>query len=326
VSGASSAAVTSQDVAAAYQHCEQVTKTQARNFSYGIMLLPAAKRQALSAVYAYARRIDDIGDGDLPAQAKVAALSQARGEIAALAGGGPAPHDDLVLVALSDAAARLPIPLAAFDELIEGCEADVRGTVYQTFDDLEHYCRCVAGSIGRLSLGVFGTADMAAAAPLADALGVALQLTNILRDIREDLGHGRVYLPAEDLAKFGVTLDPASPPWWGVGGSGQPAPTTEIEQLIRFEVQRARTWYASGLRLMPMLDWRSAASAGAMAGIYLRLLDHIEARPGEVLQGRMSLPGQEKIMVAVRALAGRTPRPPAGVAPATPARGPGGTS
>ena len=100
----------------------------------------------------------------------------------------------------------------------------MRGTVYQTWADLEHYCRCVAGSIGRLSLGVFGSADPAAAAPLADALGVALQLTNILRDIREDLGNGRVYLPAEDLAQFGCTLDPAEPPWWGIQPPGRPAP------------------------------------------------------------------------------------------------------
>jgi phytoene synthase len=179
----------------------------------------------------------------------------------------------------------------------------------------------VAGSIGRLSLGVFGAADQAAAEPLADALGVALQLTNILRDIREDLGNGRVYLPAEDLARFGCTLDPGSPPWWGETRDGaQPAPppgdTASMERLIRFEAERARSWYATGLTLMPMLDWRSAASAGAMAGIYLRLLNHMYATPGAVLLRRMSLPAKEKLMVAVRSLAGRTPRPPAGVPPA----------
>src|SRR6266536_3256218 len=145
------------EVRAAYQRCELITKSQARNFSYGIRLLPADKRRALSAVYAFARRVDDIGDG-----------------------------------ALADAAGRFAIPLGAFGELIDGCEADVVGTRYGTFGDLEHYCRCVAGSIGRLSLGIFGCQDTAVAAPLADALGVALQLTNILRDIREDFGNGRV--------------------------------------------------------------------------------------------------------------------------------------
>ncbi len=216
------------DVPAAYRHCEEITRSQARNFSYGIRLLPPAKRGALSAVYAFARRIDDIGDGELPPEQKLAALGQARAEVDALAAetespsGTPQVQDDPVLqdpvlIALADAGRRFPIPLAAFGELIDGCEADVRGTSYATFDDLHHYCRCVAGSIGRLSLGVFGTRDVATAAPLADALGVALQLTNILRDIREDFGTGRVYLPAEDFKRFGTELRP--------NGSGGPPPT-----------------------------------------------------------------------------------------------------
>ncbi len=121
-----------------------------------------AKRRALSAVYAFARRIDDIGDGLLPAADKVAELERARADVTALAGGGRPGQDtaaDPVLAALADAASRYPIPLAAFGELIDGCEADVRGTSYASFAELEHYCRCVAGSIGRLSLGVFGSAD-----------------------------------------------------------------------------------------------------------------------------------------------------------------------
>jgi phytoene synthase len=303
----SAVAPTSPDVRAAYEHCEQITKAQARNFSYGIVLLPGDKRRALSAVYAFARRIDDIGDGDLPPDDKLAALAQARGQVTALSSGAPAPQDP-VLLALADAATRFAIPMPAFGELIDGCEADVRGTTYRTFDELEHYCRCVAGSIGRLSLGVFGSADPSAAAPLADALGVALQLTNILRDIREDLGNGRVYLPADDLARFGCTLAPGDP---------LPGDTAGLERVIRFEAERARGWYAIGLRLMPMLDWRSAASAGAMAGIYLRLLHHMSAAPAAVLQRRMSLPTKEKLMVAAASLAGRTPRPPVAAQPVT---------
>src|SRR5262249_37244003 len=131
-----------------------------------------------------------------------------------------------------------------------------------TFAELEHYCRCVAGSIGRLSLGVFGSTNAAAASPLAVALGVALQLTNILRDIREDLANGRVYLPAEDLRRFGCTLMPLA------DNGRSDVLGDELADLIRFEGQRARDWYAAGMRLMPLLDWRSAASAGAMAGIY----------------------------------------------------------
>src|SRR5215467_2710306 len=297
------------DVHAAYRHCEEITWSQARNFSYGIRLLPPAKRQALAAVYAFARRIDDIGDGDLPKPAKLAALADARASVTALdAQPGPAedlaPGGDLVLVALADAAGRFDIPLTAFGELIDGCEADVRGTTYRTFDDLLHYCRCVAGSIGRLSLGVFGTDDVATAAPLADALGVALQLTNILRDVREDYLGGRVYLPAEDFERFGCSLEdgalqagPVQP------GPGDSANGDKLAALVEFEAQRASAWYTKGLALMPLLDWRSAASAGAMAGIYFRLLERIAATPRVVLERRMSLSTLEKALVAARSLA-----------------------
>jgi 15-cis-phytoene synthase len=296
------------DVRAAYRRCEEITWSQARNFSYGIRLLPPAKRQALAAVYAFARRIDDIGDGTLPAPEKLAALDEARAALSALLDGGPRDAGDQVLVALADAGDRFDIPLAAFGELIDGCAADVRGVTYQTFDDLLHYCRCVAGSIGRLSLGVFGTTDPAQAAPLADSLGVALQLTNILRDIREDYASGRVYLPAEDFARFGCTLG-AGP----AAGPGQ----DKLAALVEFEADRARTWYASGLALMPLLDRRSAASAGAMAGIYYRLLEHIAASPAAVLTRRVSLSAGEKALVAVRSLAATALRPPRPRGPGT---------
>jgi phytoene synthase len=324
------------DVSAAYRHCEEITRSQARNFSYGIRLLPPPKRRALSAVYAFARRIDDIGDGSLPADEKLAALGQARAEVMALAAETESPsgtrqvqddalhqdalhqdalhqdalhqdalhqdalHQDPVLIALADAGRRFPIPLAAFGELIDGCEADVRGTSYATFDDLHQYCRCVAGSIGRLSLGVFGTRDVATAAPLADALGVALQLTNILRDIREDYGTGRVYLPAEDFKRFGAELRRS--------GSGGPAADPKLVELVVFEADRARDWYAQGLQLMPMLDRRSAACTGAMAGIYYRLLQSISASPDAVLHRRVSLSAGQKATVAAKALAGATLR------------------
>ena len=173
----------------------------------------------------------------------------------------------------------------------------------------------MAGSIGRLSLGVFGSRDPDAAVPLADTLGVALQLTNILRDIREDLLNGRVYLPAEDLERFGAVLRPER----ADALAGEPG----LEELMRFEARRAFGWYATGMRLLPLLDRRSAACTGAMAGIYLRLLEHIVADPAAALRQRQSLPGKAKAMVAVRALAGiAQPVPDAGgtglaAAPAT---------
>lgn len=279
------------ETAAAYRHCEQIVHTQARNFSYGIRLLPPPKRHALSAVYAFARRIDDIGDGADPAERRLARLADARGELDALIAAAP-PAGDPVLVALAAAAARYPIPLDAFAELIDGCEADVRGSSYKTIDDLVRYCRNVAGSIGRLSLGIFGAADMAAATPLADALGVALQLTNILRDVREDRLNGRVYLPAEDLERFDCALDLETDP------------PERVSALVRFEADRAREWYGTGLGLLPMLDRRSAACTGAMSGIYRRLLERIAADPLTAVATRMSLPPWEKALVAVRALSG----------------------
>ena len=286
----------------AYRHCEQVTRTQARNFSYGIRLLPGGKRRALSAVYAFARRVDDIGDGTLPAADKLAALEDARASVAALEAGTAAGGDDLVLIALADTARRYPIPLGAFGELIDGCVADVRGTRYANFAELEHYCRCVAGSIGRLSLGVFGSRDLGTAEPLADALGIALQLTNILRDIREDLVNGRVYLPAEDLERFGAVLRPDR--------ADALAGEHGLQDVVRFEARRAFGWYATGLRLLPLLDRRSAACTGAMSGIYLRLLKQIAAAPAAALRQRQSLPGSQKAMVAARALAGIWDRVP----------------
>jgi 15-cis-phytoene synthase len=290
----------------AYRECERITWSAARNFAYGIRLLPPEKRRGLAVIYAFARRIDDIGDGTMPAQEKIAALQSARQQLLGLT---RPPADDPVLLALADVERNFPVPIPAFGELIDGCVADVRGTSYQSFDDLLYYCRCVAGSIGRLSLGIFGTShDAAQAAELADSLGVALQLTNILRDIREDHQNGRVYLPAEDLAKFSVDLGddlPQSPPAPG----GKPFPPDPLgpgfARLVEFEAERARDWYATGWKLLAMLDNRSAACTGAMAGIYRRLLDRIAAEPAAVLRGRVSLSGREKAMVAVKALAGR---------------------
>jgi phytoene synthase len=282
------------DVDQAYAECRRITRTQARNFAWGIRLLPAAKEAALSAVYAMARRIDDIGDGDLPPDDKRRLLEDARD-----AATNPAGHpDDAVCVALADAAKRLPIPLPAFGELVDGCEMDLAGRRYDTLDDLVEYGRCVAGSIGRLSLGVFDpplAGDTERASGYADALGVALQLTNILRDLREDLTAGRVYLPQQDLALFGAEMR------LGAGGRLDPC-DGRLAEVIRYEAARAQTWYDRGYRLLPLLDRRSAACCAAMAGIYRELLTRIAADPSQVLRGRLSLPARDKLRVAARAL------------------------
>jgi phytoene synthase len=273
----------------AYRACEEITRREAKNFGYGIRLLRVPERHALSAVYALARRIDDIGDGVAPPAQKLVELARVRESLHALHAVG----DDPVLVAVAAATDRYQLPLGAFDELIDGCENDVRGTSYATFDDLVVYCRLVAGSIGRLSLAVFGTTD-AGAVELADDLGVALQLTNILRDVREDRGNGRVYLPAADAVEVGCPPDL----------SGSPA---ALAELVAFECARAHEWFERGLQLLPLLDRRSRACVGAMAGIYYRLLVHIERDPMAVTSRRISLPAAEKVWIAGRSVVGGRP-------------------
>ncbi|MGP8163510.1 MAG: presqualene diphosphate synthase HpnD [Acidimicrobiales bacterium] len=277
------------DIALAYRRCEAITRREARNFFYGIRLLPEPKRAAMSALYAFARRVDDIGDGAGTTGEKQEALARVRDEIVQVASGHP-PCDDAVLVALADAVAHFPIPVDALGEIVTGCEMDCRRERYATFEELTAYCRCVAGSVGRLSLGVFGSADAATAPELADRLGIALQLTNILRDIVEDRDEmGRVYLPVEDLARFGCERDATGPPDALVG-------------LLRFEAGRARLHYEKGLGLLDLLDRRSRACVAAMAGIYHRLLDRIEKDPLAALDHRVSLPAWEKAWVTVRSL------------------------
>ena len=271
-------------VAAAYAETRRVARASGSSFYTGMRVLPADRREALFAVYALARRIDDVADGPLPREQKEAQLVELRSELHAIE-----ESRDLVFVAVRDAAARYPIPLSAFDDLLDGAEADVRGTEYERFEELVQYCRYVAGSIGRLCLGVFDTSDRAAAEPLADDLGVALQLTNILRDVRDDLAGGRCYLPSEDLDQFGCRVENG-------------ALTGDAELLLAFEAERALTWLEHGLSLVPLLDGRSARCVLAMTCAYQRLAERIAAAPARALQRRVSLPGWEKRFVVAKTL------------------------
>jgi 15-cis-phytoene synthase len=274
----------------AYRSCVRTTRHAAANFYYGISLLPRPKRWAMSAVYAFSRRVDDIGDGSLSDATKLAALSVERDRVELLRE-GRVDSGDPVLIALADAQPRFDLPLDALTSLIDGVELDVRGTTYETFDELVVYCRHVAGSIGRLCLAIFGAGDREMATPLADDLGVAMQLTNILRDVREDGECGRVYLPAEDLRRFGID-DPVT------------APPDALAGLIRFEASRNREWFTRGLALADLLDSRSSSCLLAMTGIYRGILERIERQPAEVLQRRISVPAWEKAWLAARSLAG----------------------
>ena len=272
-------------IAAAYDECRRIARESGSSFYAGMRLLAPERRGAMFAVYALARRIDDIADGPLAAAEKLAALEVVQGELVAIHA-----SDDPVFVAVADAARRYPIPLGAFDDLVDGAEMDARGANYETFDDLVVYCRRVAGSIGRLALGVFETSDRSRADGLADDLGVALQIGNILRDLSEDVPGGRVYLPRQDLERFGVAAVD--------GRLDGPA-----ELLVAFEAQRGLGWLERGLYLVPLLDRRSGSCVLAMTGAYKRLLERMAADPAAALRGRPSLRPWEKGWVLARSLA-----------------------
>jgi phytoene synthase len=325
------------DIVRAYEQCEAVTRAEAANFFYGIRLLQRERRRAICAVYAFARRVDDIGDGTLPHEEKLRLLEVEGQALAAVEGRAPeaiegrapeaiegraperppASGADPVMIALADAYTRFPLPAGALGELIEGVRMDVEGVTYEGFDDLVLYCRRVAGAIGRVCLAIFGLRDEAgvdrpSAERLADELGVAMQLTNILRDVREDAENGRVYVPAEDLRRFGLVSADGRPAAEVIAELAREAgaPTDGhggrqgVAALVRFEASRARHWFDRGIALTRLLDRRSAASVLAMAGIYRRLLDRIEADPERAVRERMSLPAREKAWVAARGMLG----------------------
>ena len=270
----------------AYEECRRIARASGSSFYAGMRLLPADRRRALFAVYALARRVDDVADGPLRPDEKLGGLARLRLELVSIR-----ESRDPVFVAVADAADRYPIPLSAFSDLLDGAEADVRGIHHATFADLERYCRWVAGSIGRLALGVFDTTDRDRAEPLADDLGVALQLGNILRDLGDDLRLGRSYLADEDFARFGCS----------VRGSRIEG---DVELLVAFAAERALAWLERGLELVPLLDRRSATCVLAMTTSYRRLIERIAFEPALALGSRVSLPPWQKRLLVARALVG----------------------
>ncbi|HEX6762321.1 MAG TPA: squalene/phytoene synthase family protein [Gaiellaceae bacterium] len=270
----------------AYEDCRRLTRSSGSSFYAGMRLLDPERRRAMFAIYALARRIDDIADGSLSREAKLRHIDELRGAL------HRADPDELTLLAaVRDAARRFPIPLDSFEELLDGAESDVRGRRYDTFAELEVYCRCVAGSIGRLCLGVFGPVDPAAAEPLADDLGIALQLGNILRDLADDLRRGRYYLPAADLARFGCRM---------AGGTIH----GDAELVVAYEAERALERLERGMQLVSLLDRGSARCVLAMTVAYRALVEQIAADPALALRRRVSLPSWQKRLLVGRSLAG----------------------
>ncbi len=274
-------------VATSYRVSRGIARARARNFYFGIWLLPRERRDALCAIYAFMRHADDVADGDAVVADKMARLREWRADLdRALAGdcaGNP------ILPAFHHAATRYRIPPEYFHELLAGAEMDLTVHAYATFDDLYQYCYRVASVVGLCSLQVFGFSDPAAK-NLAERCGVAFQLTNILRDLREDAATGRTYLPEEDLRKFGLT--PAS-----VASS---AADSAFVNLVHFEAQRAREFYEQSRPLIGMVHKESRPALWTMISIYWNLLETIDRNPAAVLRGRVSLPTMDKAMLAAR--------------------------
>ena len=271
-------------VAEAYAECRARARSAGSSFYTGMRLLPPRRREAMFALYALARRIDDIGDEPGDDATKLRRLEELRASLDEIDSA-----QDPVLVAVADVLRRYPVPIAAFHDLLDGVESDVRGKTYGTFEELEVYCGQVAGSIGRLAVGVFDARERPRASRLANDLGVALQIGNILRDVREDLALGRHYLPEEDLARFGCayTAD-------GIEGP--------VELVLAFEAQRGLEFLERGLELVPLLDRRSAACVLAMAGGYRKLLTRIALHPSLPLAQRISLNRWDKTVVLAKSL------------------------
>jgi len=265
-------------------HCRHVAKSRAKNFYYSFVLLSPEKKNAMCAVYAFMRYCDDLSDE--PGATKTAMDRWRTALTDALAG---KPDDSPVWPAFLDAVTRYRIPHEYFFDMIEGVASDLVVHTFQTFDELYRYCYRVASVVGLTIIHIFGF-DSPDALVLAEKCGIAFQLTNILRDIREDAGLGRVYLPSEDLDRFRVSA----------AELGQGRRTEAFERLMEFELARARVYYTESAPLVGMVDQDSRKSLRALIAIYSGLLDRIADTPSDVLTRRISLPTVEKVWIVLR--------------------------
>jgi phytoene synthase len=261
----------------AYAEVQRLTRRRARNFAYGIMVLPREKRHAIAAIYAFARRVDDIADGELPEEDKRVRLERLRASLERPA------DDDAMSVALADARTRFPIPERALHALIDGGLQDLEQARYADFEELRGYCLKVAGAVGVACVAVYGSEDV----ERAETLGVALQLINIIRDVREDWELGRVYLPQDELASFGVTEADIA--------AGNV--TSAWHPFMSFQAERARVYLQDGLGLLGSLDRRSALCVSTFASLYRATLDRIEARGFDVFDGPPHLSALTKLRI-----------------------------
>ncbi len=291
-------APTASQLHMAYSVCRSIARGAAKNFYYGFVVLPRRKRNALSAVYAFMRRCDDIVDDNrlnfVERQNKLAEwLDKVHRALAAQ------PTDDPVLLALTDAQRAYQIPIGLLDQLAFGTAADLEygpdepcaagplAARYRTFEELRQYCYGVASVVGLVCIKIFGYRDPAAET-LAERCGLAFQLTNIIRDVREDVAMGRVYFPQEDLAQCGLTATDLD---------GARIDLSRVRPLLALEADRARDYYRAGEDLIPLVSEDSQPALWVLITIYRRLLEKIAANQYDVFSERVRLTIPEKLTV-----------------------------
>jgi phytoene synthase len=284
-------------VQAAYAACRAIARKKAKNFYYAFVALPASKRDAICAVYAFMRRADDLSDDESLsiADRRTALEGWLSNWHQALAG---APTHDPVLLALLDAQRRFVIPPQLLDQLVQGTATDLepssvgsgRLSAYATFADLYRYCYLVASVVGMVCIRIFGYLDPQAE-KLAEETGIAFQLTNILRDVREDAQRGRLYLPLEDLERCGVTASSMTE----ISSGRQLTP--QQRQVLAIQAERAGQFYKSAEALLPLISPDSRAAMWVLVTIYHRLLRHIEQRNFDVFSARIGVPAYEKLSI-----------------------------
>jgi phytoene synthase len=273
---------------ASYRYCEKVTKQRAKNFFYGIRLLPPDRRRSMCAMYAFFRYCDDVSDGDVVGS-KADLLAQWR---AAIDGGESGTSQ--ILPAFYDAKQKHAIPSQYFHSMIDGVETDLSKSRYASFEELYRYCYCVASTVGLVCVHVYGFDHSGPALQMAEWRGIAFQLTNILRDVAEDLSLGRVYLPQDELARHGLSQQDLM----------EARKTPALEEFLRFQVARAAEYYARAEGLEAHVDAASRGSLQAMTSIYQALLHKVGQMGCSVLKKRARLSTVEKLRLAGKTLLG----------------------
>jgi phytoene synthase len=278
---------TKPDLDASYDLCQRITKAEAKNFYYAFRTLPSHKRRAIYAAYAFCRVCDDISDEDLPLEEKIEGFTHTR-KLLARAHNGES--DEPVIAALADTASNFSIPWEHFDQIVAGVEIDLIKSRYATFDELREYCYKVASVVGLVSIKIFGYEKHPEIENYAIDLGLAMQLTNILRDIKEDAARDRIYIPQKELKRFNYSEQDLMN---GVLNES-------FRELIRYQMNRARGYFESGRNLIPLLSQDSRACTAVLIEVYSSILNRIAAADYDVFSQRIGLSTGEKLFTMTR--------------------------